>query len=84
MKDYMTDVVVIWQLEDDVAVDDVDTLHVNRMDYSESHKYRNKGFTGNWKANSSNPYIINQTFIPKAHSCKRSLVPHEKLKGMPP
>jgi hypothetical protein len=47
MEDYMTDVVVIWQLEDDVAVDDVDTLHVNRMDYSESHKYRNKGFTGN-------------------------------------
>jgi hypothetical protein len=34
------DVVVIWQLKDDVTIDDVDTLHVKRMDCSESHKYR--------------------------------------------
>jgi hypothetical protein len=40
MEDYVADVVVIWQLEDDVAVDDVDTLHVKRMDYSGSHKYK--------------------------------------------
>jgi hypothetical protein len=35
MEDYVADVVVIWQLEDDV-----DTLHVNRMDYSGSDKYK--------------------------------------------
>jgi hypothetical protein len=40
MKDYVTDVVVIWQLEDDVSVDDVYTLHIKRMDYNGSHKYR--------------------------------------------
>jgi hypothetical protein len=40
MEDYVMDVVVIWQLKDDVTIDDVDTLHVKRMDCSESHKYR--------------------------------------------
>jgi hypothetical protein len=41
MQNYVTDdVVVIWHLEDDVAVYDVDTLHVKRMDCSGSHKYR--------------------------------------------
>jgi hypothetical protein len=40
----VADVVVICQLMDDVAVDDVDTLHVKRMDCSGSHKYRYRGF----------------------------------------
>jgi hypothetical protein len=38
------DVVVIWQLKDDVAIDDVDTLHVKRIDCSESHKYRYRAY----------------------------------------
>jgi hypothetical protein len=37
MHDYVTDdVVLIWQLVDNVVVDDVDTLHVKRMTCSES------------------------------------------------
>jgi hypothetical protein len=44
MEDYVTDIVVIWQLEYDVTVDDVDTLHVKRMDCSGSHKYRYRGY----------------------------------------
>jgi hypothetical protein len=43
IKDYVADVVVIWQLEDGVAIDDVDIMHVKRMDYSGSHKYRYRG-----------------------------------------
>jgi hypothetical protein len=32
MQDFVTDnVVLIWQLVNDVAVDDVDTLHVKRI-----------------------------------------------------
>jgi hypothetical protein len=35
MQDYVADyVMLIWQLVDDVAVDDVDILHVKRMTYS--------------------------------------------------
>jgi hypothetical protein len=30
---------MIWQLKDDVTVDDVDALHVKKMNCSESHKY---------------------------------------------
>jgi hypothetical protein len=41
MQDYVTDdVVLIWQLVDDVVVDDVDTLHVKRMTYSGLYKYK--------------------------------------------
>jgi hypothetical protein len=39
MEDYVMDVVVIWQLKDDV-----DTLHVKRIDCSESHKYRYRAY----------------------------------------
>jgi hypothetical protein len=36
MQNYVADnVVVIWQLVDDVTVDDMDTLHVKRMHCSE-------------------------------------------------
>jgi hypothetical protein len=38
MKDYVIDVVVIWQLEDDV-----NTLHVNRMNCTKSYKYSYRG-----------------------------------------
>jgi hypothetical protein len=44
MEDYVMDVVVIWQLKDDVAIDNVDILHVKRMDCSESHKYRYRAY----------------------------------------
>jgi hypothetical protein len=37
-------VVMIWHLEDDVTVDDVDNLYGKRMNYSESHKYKYRGF----------------------------------------
>jgi hypothetical protein len=41
MQDYVADdVVMIWHLEDDVAVDDADILYVKRMNFSRSHKYR--------------------------------------------
>jgi hypothetical protein len=36
---YVADVVMIWQLED------VDTLHVKRMDCSGSHKYSYRGLS---------------------------------------
>jgi hypothetical protein len=37
MQDYVTyDVMLIWQLVGDMAVDDVDNLHVKRMTYSGS------------------------------------------------
>jgi hypothetical protein len=36
-------IVVIWQLEVDLVVDDVDIIHVKRMDCSGSHKYRYRG-----------------------------------------
>jgi hypothetical protein len=37
MQDYVADdVVLIWQLVDDMPVDDVNTLYVNRMTYSGS------------------------------------------------
>jgi hypothetical protein len=39
MEDYVVDVVVICQLEDHVVVDDINNLHINRMDCSGSHKY---------------------------------------------
>jgi hypothetical protein len=46
MQDYVThDVVVIWQLVDDVIVDDVDILYVKRKDCSGSHKYSYRGFS---------------------------------------
>jgi hypothetical protein len=41
MQDYMADdVVMIWHLEDDMTVDDVDILHIKRMNFNGSHKYR--------------------------------------------
>jgi hypothetical protein len=37
MQDYVVDdIVLIWQLVDNVVVDDVDILHVKRMTYSGS------------------------------------------------
>jgi hypothetical protein len=43
MEDYVADLVVIWQLEDYVTVDDVNILYVKNMSYSESYKYRQRG-----------------------------------------
>jgi hypothetical protein len=47
--DYVGDIVVIWQLEDDV-----DTLHAKRIDYSEWQKYRYRGYNNGLPPNDPN------------------------------